>query len=237
MKKVLYFAALLLGTTVFTACQKEDIENTATVSMAGQWYCTVDAVDDAGNPITKTLDGQPNSGEDYFGLGGRTFILTYNTSANSASEMWVDNLGIGNFSADYAAYWKNYGFYPTYTIKTKVSIDQNALTFRSTESENFGEGYQWWRTDVKLDEKGDTIWSEEDPTKPETVDVMFHEEKAMPVTIEGKILKGAGRQNNGSPADSIIFFVTYKDDPWFPDDGYTKYKVSGIRYSGLVEND
>ena len=237
MKKVLYFAALLLGTTAFVSCEKEDIENTATVSMAGQWYCTVDAVDDAGNPITKTLDGQPNSGEDYFGLRGRTFILTYNTSANSASEMWVDNLGIGNFSADYAAYWKNYGFYPTYTIKTKVSIDQNALTFRSTESENFGEGYQWWRTDVKLDEKGDTIWSEEDPTVPETVDVMFHEEKAMPVTIDGKILKGAGRQNNGSPADSIIFFVTYKDDPWFPNDGYTKYKVSGIRYSGLVEND
>ena len=66
---------------------------------------------------------------------------------------------------------------------------------------------------------------------------MFHEEKAMPVTIDGKILKGAGRQNNGSPADSIIFFVTYKNDPWYPDDGYTKYKVSGVRYSGLVEND
>ncbi len=57
------------------------------------------------------------------------------------------------------------------------------------------------------------------------------------VTIEGKILPGAGRQKNGSPADSIVFFVTYKDDPWFPDDGYTRYKVSGIRYSGLVEND
>ena len=78
---------------------------------------------------------------------------------------------------------------------------------------------------------------DEDKTEPETVDVMFHEEKAMPVTIDGKILKGAGRQNNGSPADSIIFFVTYKNDPWYPDDGYTKYKVSGIRYSGLEEND
>ena len=59
----------------------------------------------------------------------------------------------------------------------------------------------------------------------------------MPVTIEGKILKGAGRQNNGSPADSIIMYVKYKDDPWVPDDGYTKYKISGIRYSGLEEND
>ena len=237
MKKTLYFAALLsLG--IFTSCEKEDIENTAAVSMAGQWYCTVDAVDDAGNPITQTLDGSPNDGENYFGLDNpRTLILTYNTAGNSANEMWVDNMGIGNLAADYADYWKNYGFFPTYTIKAKVSIDQNNLTFRSTDSENIGDGYQWWRTDVVLDEKGDTIWADDEKTTPKTVDVMFHEEKAMPVTIDGKILKGAGRQNNGSPADSIIFFVTYKNDPWYPDDGYTKYKVSGIRYSGLTEND
>ena len=58
------------------------------------------------------------------------------------------------------------------------------------------------------------------------------------ITIEqGKILKGAGRQKNGSPADSIVFYVKYTNDPWYPDDGYAKYKVSGIRYSGLVEND
>ena len=244
MKKVLYFAALLFC-AAFVACEKEDIENTATVSMSGQWYCTVDAVDDAGVPIHVPIqfdeNGNPiryNDGENYFGLENpRTLILTYNTSANSATEMWVDNMGIGNFAADYANYWKNYGFYPTYTIKTKVTIDQTTMTFKSTESENYGEGYEWWRTDVVLDEKGDTVWADEDKTEPKTVDVMFHEEKAMPVTIDGKILKDAGRQNNGSPADSIIFFVTYKNDPWYPDDGYTKYKVSGVRYSGLVEND
>ena len=233
MKKVLYFAALLF---LATACEKEDIENTAAVSMAGQWYCTVDAVDDNGNPITQTLAGDPNDGEDYFGVG-RTLIMTYNTANNSASEMWVDNLGIGNFAEAYADYWENYGFFPTYAIKAKVSIDQNTLTFRSTDSENIGDGYQWWGTDVVLDEKGDTVWTDDEKTTPKTVDVMFHEEKAMPVTIEGKILLGAGRQNNGSPADSIVFFVTYKNDPWYPDDGYTKYKVSGIRYSGLAEND
>ena len=236
MKKVLYLASLLL-LSAFTACEKEDIENTAAVSMAGQWYCTVDAVDDNGNPITQTLAGDPNSGEDYFGLNGRTLILTYNTAGNSTTEMWVDNLGIGNFAEAYADYYQSYGFYPTYAIKTKVSIDMNALTFKSTESENLGAGYQWWIEKVKLDQKGDTIWADEDKTTPETEDVMIHEEKAMPVTIDGKILKGAGRQNNGSPADSIIFFVTYKNDPWYPDDGYTKYKVSGVRYSGLAEND
>lgn len=231
MKKVLYFAALLFCAGM-TSCEKEEIGGTATESMAGQWYCTVDAVDDSGNPITQTADGQPNDGENYFGLDNpRTIILTYNTSGNSATEMWVDNMGIGNFAADYANYWQRYGFYPTYTIKTKVSIDQNALTFKSVESENFGEGYQWVTT--KKDDDGNEILDEDGNTIP----VVFHEEKAMPVTIDGKILLGAGRQNNGSPADSIIFFVTYKDDPWYPDDGYTKYKVSGIRYSGLVEND
>ena len=251
MKKLVYFAALLL-TTVFASCEKEEIGGTATESMAGMWYCIVDAVDENGDPIL--------SGEDYFGEG-KTILLTYNTAGNSASEMWVDNMGIGNFSANYSSYVLQYidilngdtvaarikyhnGFpelgmpgFPTYSIKTKVNIDQNTLTFKSTESENFGEGYQWWIKKVKLDAKGDTVWTDEKKTTPEMVDVMINEEKSMPVTIDGKILKGAGRQKNGSPADSIVFFVTYKDDPWYPGDGYTRYKVSGIRYSGLEEND
>jgi hypothetical protein len=251
MKKLVYFAALLL-TTVFASCEKEEIGGTATESMAGMWYCIVDAVDENGDPIL--------SGEDYFGEG-KTILLTYNTAGNSASEMWVDNMGIGNFSANYSSYFLQYidilngdtvaarikyhnGFpelgmpgFPTYSIKTKVNIDQNTLTFKSTESENFGEGYQWWIKKVKLDAKGDTVWTDEKKTTPEMVDVMINEEKSMPVTIDGKILKGAGRQKNGSPADSIVFFVTYKDDPWYPGDGYTRYKVSGIRYSGLEEND
>ena len=57
MKKVLYFAAMLLLPAFLISCEKDDIEKTATVSMAGQWYVQIDAVDDDGNPI----DG----GEDY----------------------------------------------------------------------------------------------------------------------------------------------------------------------------
>ena len=190
MKKVLYFAALLFCVGL-TSCEKEEIGGTATESMAGKWYVTVDAVDDAGNPI--------NGGEDYFGLGGPIILLTYNTAGNSPSEMWVDDLGQLNVGAMYNAP------YPSYCIKAKVSVDQASLTFKSVEAPNFGDGWQ------DLD--------------------------AMPVTIDGKILKGAGRQNNGSAADSIVFFVSYKNDPWYPDDGYAKYKVSGIRYSGLEEND
>ena len=216
-------------------------EDAITVSMTGQWYCTIDAVDDNGTPIhvpqydmAGNLMGY-NNGDDYFGVG-QTLILTYNTAGNSANEMWIDNQGIGNFAAAYAFYWDQYGFsYPTYAIKAKVTIDQNALTFRSTDSENIGEGYEWWKEKVKLDEKGDTVWADEDKTKPEMEEYLDHEEKAMPVTIEGKILKGAGHLSYGMSADSIIFFVTYKGDPWYPDDGYTRYKVSGVRFSGGKE--
>ncbi len=48
----------------------------------------------------------------------------------------------------------------------------------------------------------------------------------------GKVIKNGGKQNNGSPADYIEYFVQFSDDD--PD---MVYKVSGVRYSGLVEND
>ena len=58
------------------------------------------------------------------------------------------------------------------------------------------------------------------------------------VTISGgKILPKAGRQNNGSPADSIVFYVSFSDDDNPTAYGYKNYRVSGIRYSGLKEND
>ena len=58
------------------------------------------------------------------------------------------------------------------------------------------------------------------------------------VTITGgKILPKAGRQNNGSPADSIVFYVSFSDDGYPAKYGFTNYKVSGVRYSGLEEND
>jgi hypothetical protein len=53
----------------------------------------------------------------------------------------------------------------------------------------------------------------------------------------GKILPQAGRQNNGSPADSIVFYVSFSDDEYPAQYGYKNYRVSGVRYSGLAEND
>lgn len=58
------------------------------------------------------------------------------------------------------------------------------------------------------------------------------------VNIEGgKILPGAGRTPHGTPADSIVFYVSFDDDPYPAQYGYAKYKISGIRYSGLTQDD
>lgn len=202
MKKIIYFAAVLFA---LAACSKDEIGGTAMESMAGQWYCTVDAVDENGNAI--------DNGEDYWGVG-RTLVLTYNVAANNNNQMWVNIMGIGNFAADY-----NNPGYPDYDFCTKVDCNQATLTFSSVESANVAEP---------------VIWSHEDADGNVIIDAQVD---PMPVSIEGKILKGAGHQNNGSVSDSIIMYVVYKNDPWFPDDGYAKYKISGIRYSGLVEND
>mgnify|MGYP000546838150 FL=1 len=53
----------------------------------------------------------------------------------------------------------------------------------------------------------------------------------------GQILPSQGIQPNGAKADSIVFYVTFKGDQVPSGNGFVKYKVSGRRYSGLVNND
>lgn len=160
-----------------TSCEKEDIGGTATESMAGEWYVTVDAADANGNVI----EGY----EDFFGIG-RIHVLTYNASDNNPNVLIVDDL---------ANFWE---------FKVKTTCDQNSLTFstNSTDENNLVDGYP------------------------------------INVTITGgKIIKDGGVQNNGSKADYIEFYVSFSDDPYPAKYGYANYKVSGVRYSGLVEND
>ncbi len=58
------------------------------------------------------------------------------------------------------------------------------------------------------------------------------------VNVEnGKVLPGAGLTPHGTPADSIVFYVSFDDDAYPAAYGYAKYKISGIRYTGLVEDD
>ena len=202
MKKILYFAALAMM-FAGSSCSKDEVGGTSTEALAGEWFVTIDAVDDNGNPI----DG----GEDYFGIGEASRLLTYNTAANNAT-MWVDDLGAFTVAELY-----NYPLYPNYAIRCKVNVDAANLTFSSVAAANEADA---------------VVWYDDDGNEAYRVDPLPS------ITIEdGKILPGAATQNNGSPCDSIVFYVKYTDDPWYPDDGYAKYRVSGKRYSGLVENE
>lgn len=177
MKKVLFFATLLLCMGL-TSCEKEDIGGTATESMAGEWYVTVDAADANGNVVEGL--------EDPFGLG-KIHVLTYNASDNNPNVLIVDDLQ--NF----------WGF------KAKTNCDQKTLSFSTSTSENNNlvAGYE----DINVTITG------------------------------GKIIKNGGVQNNGSKADYIEFYVSFSDDAYPAAYGYANYKVSGVRYSGLEEND
>ncbi len=157
---------------LLASCDKDDIGGTATEALAGEWRVTVDAVDDDGNVVY----------EDFFGLG-TTHLNTYNTAANVATQMYVDDLGY---------FW---------SYKVKVNCDVNAMTFSGEEVYN------------------------------EYYDDCY-------VTIEdGKVMTKAATNPHGTASDSIVFYVSFSDDPYPYYYGYAKYKVSGYRYTGFVSDD
>ena len=97
MKNIFKFLACTLLVLGVSSCAKEEIGGTAVQDMAGEWYVMVDAVDAQGNVVM----------EDPYGMGFFE-LFTYNTNANVATEMYVDDNG--NFwdfrvivNVDYAA--------------------------------------------------------------------------------------------------------------------------------------
>lgn len=173
MKKIIYLFAMCAG-LLLVSCEKDEIGGTATESLAGEWYVTVDAVDTNGNVVL--------SDENLFGLGN-IYVATYNTAANIPTEMYVDDLGY---------FWE---------YKVKVKCDADALTFATDGS----AANEYYDCDVTID--------------------------------GGKILPGAATTPHGTPADSIVFYVSFSDDAYPAAYGYAKYRVAGYRYTGLVEDD
>jgi hypothetical protein len=110
MKKSLYsILALMAMLIAFTSCEKDEIENTATVDMAGEWYVHVSLV----APNGEELD------PDWFGDGYYN-ITTSNTAANIATEMWL---------VDPTCYYFPY--------QVKINADPSTMTFSSaSNSEN-----------------------------------------------------------------------------------------------------
>ena len=85
---------LLASALLAVSCAKDPIENTATVSMAGEWYVTVDVADPETGEILM---------EDPYGVG-RMIFSTFNTAANKADEMFVfDNYNFWEFQVQVKA--------------------------------------------------------------------------------------------------------------------------------------
>ena len=53
---------------------------------------------------------------------------------------------------------------------------------------------------------------------------------------DGKILYGAATTPSGTPADSIVFNVTFNDDTAPADYGFSTYRIAGHRYTGLTND-
>lgn len=113
MKKVLYiFGILAMG--ILASCEKDPVENTACVEMAGDWYVVVDATN-AGQLVY----------EDPFGLG-YVHMFTSNTAANIATEMLLtDNRDD-----------------PFWDFKVKVTADPSAMTFSVSNGQNLVADYE-----------------------------------------------------------------------------------------------
>lgn len=122
MKKILYL--MLASVVLFASCAKDPIENTATVGMAGEWYVTVDVVDETGEVVM----------EDPYGLG-RFIISTFNTASDKAEEMFVyDNLNFWEFQvqvkADPAAKtFATDGMAPNLMYESNVQISAGKITY------------------------------------------------------------------------------------------------------------
>jgi hypothetical protein len=54
---------------------------------------------------------------------------------------------------------------------------------------------------------------------------------------DGKILNGAATTPSGMPADSIVFKISFNDDPYPAQYGYKEYRVGGYRYTGFTKDD
>ena len=114
-KSIFSIFALMAMLVAFTSCEKDEVENTATVEMAGEWHVHVSALD-------------PDTGEiadpDWFG-DGHYNITTCNTADNLANEMWL---------VDAVCYYFPY--------QVLIDVNPSTMTFNSsTWVDNlFGEG-------------------------------------------------------------------------------------------------
>lgn len=224
MKKIIYSLIAVLA-FAFASCEKEEPGGTATQDVAGEWYVTIVAVSNNSDTLT---------GDDLLYIGAQMgyelwnegvekgIIRTFNTAANVPDKMFISDMStFGGGQKGYS------NFSPYLCFNVPVTVNQADGTF-ATEGNDFVKNLE-----VLYD------WNDEDYTEEE----MYYSIKI----LNGKIVKNGGKQNNGSPDDSIEFDIYMQGDgltadltpilaEFNVDFTFDHYHVSGVRYSGLAEN-
>lgn len=181
MKKIIFSTLMLSLVLLSSSCSKKEIEDTASVKMAGEWYVLVQAIDNKG----KVLD------EDFFGYG-HIILKTFNTAADNPSVMWI----MDDFEDSYFPY------------QVKINTDQASMTFSAENAQNLFPS---------KDDDGKTYYNN--------------------ITItNGKIEFNGATTPSGMKADKIEFDIEFDDDPYPAYYGFSKYRVSGYRYTGFVND-
>jgi hypothetical protein len=208
MKKIAYLTIWMIALLVgFSSCEKEEVGGTATEKFSGEWYVTVDLITTDGEIITSA-----ELAEEEIIKSERAIIRTFNTAANVPDKFIVSDV-----SGAYSIFSDE-----VLRFSAEANLDQSTGTFSTSDYvTNLVINNEW---------KADT-----DPIENKYAEVRVY---------NGKITFDGGKQNNGSVSDAIEFDVAiknnYADITGFWEDydiELDHFHVSGVRYSGLVEND
>ena len=198
------------------SCEKDEPGGTATESVAGEWYVSFSMIDS---------DGDTTNAADLVGVGWfdaeKGIIRTFNTAANVPDKMFISDMTVFGDGIKGSS-----SISPYLCFQIPVDVNQETGTF-STANNDFVTNLE-----ENLGYDPEDGWTEE-------------EHYAKVKIVNGKITKDGGKQNNGSPDDSIEFDI-YFDNNYDVLAGEFEsyfgvkidhYHVKGIRYSGLTEND
>ena len=120
MKKI-FTLALALVSLALMSCQKDPIGGTAVQDASGQWY------------VKRYVAFTDGSVQDLFGEAGYQdapyLLLTYNTAADKADELFIDDL-----NEYYYSRWEMF-----LDFKVKAKVDLKTLKFSATGAENLYE--------------------------------------------------------------------------------------------------
>lgn len=112
----------------------------------------------------------------------------------------------------------------------RFHLDTYNLSSNSTDSMWIDDHKHFWefKSKIKVDMNAMTF---------ETIKSTNTLSGATVAIKNGKILLGAATTPSGSKADSIVFTVNFSDDTYPGSYGFTSYRVSGFRYTGLKNDD